>query len=266
MMGTKDWLKESERFNEAAAYYDLYRPSYPAQLIDQVAEEASLNADSRILEIGSGSGKASELFLDRGYELLCIEPGPQLVELGRKKHQGKRVRFVASRFEHWESPEKDFDLIFSAQAFHWVPQPEGYKKCGRLLKQGGRLALFWNFYLQGDSSIEQEIAEVCAEYEVFWFNKRDEIEHRVDRTTAELSGSGYFKPPVVHQYPWESEDDAEGFINFLRTCNGFIGLPEKDKRQLSSKLQQLIRGNGGILRRNYLCTLFIAEVLNSAES
>lgn len=264
-MGNKDWLKESERFNEAAAFYDLYRPSYPSALIDRVAADAALTADSAILEIGAGSGKASELFLDRGYELLCIEPGPQLAELGRQKHKEKRVRFVTSRFEHWEGPEKEFDLIFSAQAFHWIPQPEGYEKCGYLLKPGGRLALFWNFYLQGESRIEQEIAEVCAEYEVFWFNKPDEIERRVERTIAELSGRGRFKVPDVYRYPWSSEDDAEGFINFLRTSNGFIGLPQADKTELAARLQQLISRNGGTLQRNYMCTLFTAEAMSTVE-
>jgi SAM-dependent methyltransferase len=265
-MGTRDWLKESERFNEAAAYYDRYRPSYPPALIDRIVEEASLTSDSGILEIGAGSGKASELFLDRGYELLCIEPGPQLAELGRQKHSDKKVHFVTSRFEHWEGAEKDFDLIFSAQAFHWVPQPEGYEKCGRLLKPGGRLALFWNFYLQGDSDIEEEIAGVCAQYEVFWFNKADEIERRVERTAAELYGSGKFSTPEVYRYPWSSCDDAESFINFLSTCNGFIGLPEAEKNELSVRLHKLISQNGGILARNYMCTLFIAEALNNVGS
>ncbi|OMF29455.1 class I SAM-dependent methyltransferase [Paenibacillus sp. FSL H8-0259] len=265
-MRNKDWLKESERFNQAAEYYDRYRPSYPFALIEQIVQEASLTKESRILEIGAGSGKASELFLDRGYELLCIEPGPQLAELGRQKHRDKNVRFVTSRFEHWSGPEKDFDLIFSAQAFHWVPQPEGYKKCGRLLKPGGRLALFWNFYLQGDSEMEQEIAEVCAEYEVFWFNKRDVIEQRVERTVAELSGSGNFRAPEVYRYPWDSRDDADSFINFLRTCNGFIGLKEAEQIELSARLHKLIGRNGGTLQRNFICTLFIAEALNSVNS
>lgn len=265
-MRNKDWHKESERFNEAAEYYDRYRPSYPFALIEQIVQEASLTAESRILEIGAGSGKASELFLDRGYELLCIEPGPQLAELGRQKHKDKNVRFVTSRFEHWSGPEKDFDLIFSAQAFHWVPQPEGYRKCGRLLKPGGRLALFWNFYLQGDSDMEQEIAEVCAQYEVSWFNKLEEIERRVDRTTSELSAREEFRKTEVYSYPWESRDDAESFINFLRTSNGFIGLPEAQKSELSSKLYEIVDKNGGILQRNYIGTLFIAEAMNLAES
>ncbi|WNS42096.1 class I SAM-dependent methyltransferase [Paenibacillus sp. MMS20-IR301] len=263
-MENKDWHKESERFNEAAAIYDLYRPSYPAALIDQIIEAATLTAGSDILEIGAGSGKASELFLDRGYRLLCIEPGPQLAELGRQKHKEKRVRFDVVRFEHWDGPECDFDLIFSAQAFHWVPQPEGYNKCGHLLKAGGKLALFWNFYQQGDSGLEQEIAAVCAEYEVFWFNTIDEIERRVEMTAAELGDSGVFKAPEIYCYPWSSRDNAESFINFLRTSNGFIGLPEVKQQELGSRLHALISSNGGVLQRNYICTLFIAEALGTS--
>lgn len=114
--------------------------------------------------------------------------------------------------------------------------------------------------------MEQEIAEVCAEYEVSWFNKLEEIERRVDRTTSELSAREEFRKTEVYSYPWESRDDAESFINFLRTSNGFIGLPEAQKSELSSKLHEIIDKNGGILQRNYIGTLFIAEAMNLADS
>lgn len=52
-----DWKKESEMFNQAAAYYDKFRPSYPDEIIDKLIKETKIHNGSNLIEIGSGSGK-----------------------------------------------------------------------------------------------------------------------------------------------------------------------------------------------------------------
>lgn len=39
-----------------------------------------------ILEIGAGSGKAIELLVPYGCNIPCVEPGPDLVRLGKNKY------------------------------------------------------------------------------------------------------------------------------------------------------------------------------------
>ena len=56
-----DWVKESEMFDKAADYYDKYRPSYPREIIDTLIAETQIKENSKLLEIGAGSGKATEL-------------------------------------------------------------------------------------------------------------------------------------------------------------------------------------------------------------
>lgn len=99
---------------------------------------------SRLLEIGAGSGKATELFLNKGFEIICIDPGPDLVKIGNERFDGENFQFEVARFEEYATVSKSFDAIFAAQSFHWVPQPIGYEKCASALKDGGYLAPFWN--------------------------------------------------------------------------------------------------------------------------
>lgn len=258
-MDTKDWLKQSKSFDEAADCYDRFRPSYPPELINCIEEASSLHANSRILEIGAGSGKASELFLNRGYELLCIEPGPQLAELGMQKHKDKRVQYAVTRFEEWEEPRKDNDLVFSAQAFHWVPQPEGYKKCAEVLKPNGHLALFWNFYLCGDSEADREIAKLCQQYDAFTFSSKEEIDQIIIRTSAEISNSGYFETPSIHLFPWSHQEDVNTFIGFLTTSSSFLVLSEVEQNQLVTELREVFSKGDGFVSRKYICGLFITS-------
>ena len=51
--------EESRRFDGVAALYDIYRPNYPEKLIEAIILMTGLQPDSEILEIGSGTGKAT---------------------------------------------------------------------------------------------------------------------------------------------------------------------------------------------------------------
>lgn len=42
-----DVKKESEMFDKAAEYYDIYRPSYPKEIIEAFVNNADLNKDSK---------------------------------------------------------------------------------------------------------------------------------------------------------------------------------------------------------------------------
>ena len=128
-------------FNRVAKAYDRYRPSYPAALIEHVERTARLDSRSRLLEIGCGPGKATLLFAERGYEILCIEPGTDLIGIAAGKLRGYPVSFVNCMFEEWQETTQAFDLVYSAQAFHWVKKDVGYAKAARALRPGGYLGL-----------------------------------------------------------------------------------------------------------------------------
>ena len=99
MILNMDRKKESEIFNQMSDYYDRYRPSYPQEIIDKIIEKADLSFASKLLEIGAGNGKATEQFSNFGFEMLCIDPGEDLVQKGNDKFHDKNIKFIVSRFE-----------------------------------------------------------------------------------------------------------------------------------------------------------------------
>lgn len=79
--------KESEMFDKAADYYDKFRPGYPKEIIEIMVDKTKLNDYSNTLEIGAGSGKATEYLKDYGFTIRCIEPGENLVKIGQIKYK-----------------------------------------------------------------------------------------------------------------------------------------------------------------------------------
>jgi SAM-dependent methyltransferase len=97
-----DRKKNSQSFDTIAGLYDEYRPEYPQELVDGTIALSRLPEGGRILEIGSGTGKATRLFAHRGYAVNCIEPGGNLAAVAVRNLQDyPRVSFEVTRFEEW---------------------------------------------------------------------------------------------------------------------------------------------------------------------
>lgn len=135
---------ESAVFNRMTAYYDRYRPGYPEGIIRAVRDRIGSSADIHVLEIGAGSGKATAQFAPFGWEMLCLEPGKDLAAEGQRRFAGRNITFAASRLEEYPLPDRYFDAVISAQAFHWIEKPLGFRLCAAALKQNGWLMPFWN--------------------------------------------------------------------------------------------------------------------------
>ena len=95
-----------------------------------------------VLEVGCGTGKLTELLTARQLNVDAVDPGPRMIEQA-KRRVGDRddVRFHIGRFEDVPLPEKAFDAVFSATAFHWVEPLIGWAKAASHLRSGGLLAL-----------------------------------------------------------------------------------------------------------------------------
>jgi len=64
-------------FDQIADRYQDARPEYPESLLTLV-EKSGLRSGDRLLEVGSGSGKATLPLARRGYRIACVELGPAL--------------------------------------------------------------------------------------------------------------------------------------------------------------------------------------------
>lgn len=129
-------------FDGVAEAYDEVRPGYPPELVEEALKEGELGRGSRILEVGCGTGKLTELLIGRGYAIDAVEPGPRMIEAARRRiGSSPDVTFHLGRFEDADLPTDTFAAVFSASAFHWVDPAVGWTKVASHLRPGGLLAL-----------------------------------------------------------------------------------------------------------------------------
>src|ERR1700681_1836449 len=69
-------------FGDDAEQYDRARPSYPAAAVDAAIDGANIR---RVLDVGCGTGIASQLFLDRGCEVVGVEPDERMAAVAHRR-------------------------------------------------------------------------------------------------------------------------------------------------------------------------------------
>lgn len=128
--------ERANSFGGAASNYDAHRPCYPDQLIDDVLASGA----RRVLEGGAGTGIASMQMIERGAEVLAVEPDARMAAVA----QAKGIPVELATFEDWDPAGRRFDRVVFAASFHWVDPAVALPKIRGILDDGGKLALIWN--------------------------------------------------------------------------------------------------------------------------
>ena len=138
-------LSPTKRFSNRVDNYVKYRPSYPPGIIPFFENTFGLTADQRIADIGSGTGLFAELLLHKGFNVICIEPNPEMRKAAEDK-LGHYPGFSSRkhRAEHTGLRSSSVDLVTVAQAFHWMDPVATKTEFQRILKPGGHIVLAWN--------------------------------------------------------------------------------------------------------------------------
>ncbi len=240
-------------FNTAPTLYEDVRPGYPEELISDVVDISDIKNSSRILEVGCGTGKATCPFAERGYELVCLDIGADLIAVAKEKLKAfPNVSFVEHAFEEWESDGK-FDLIISATAFHWVDPKVRYLKASEVLKSKGFLAVFSNQHVRKDEGFFAESQRLYDKYYApLTTNRPTHATH--------FPGVEAFQTPIKRVYPWTQTYSSEQYIKLLGTYSGHIALPEENKRLLFDGIVDLIETKyDGEITKHYEAVLDLRE-------
>ncbi|MBQ8378936.1 MAG: methyltransferase domain-containing protein [Oscillospiraceae bacterium] len=144
--------------------YDAMRPKYHKDMYVDIKKYCH---GKKALEVGMGTGQATEPFLRAAYTVTGIEPGYNMYNKAIVNFLGyKKFDCVNTTFENFVAEHDTYDIIFSATAFHWINPEIAYPKAYYLLNKGGTLALFWNTpdVNRSNDSVHYAIGDIYKKY------------------------------------------------------------------------------------------------------
>jgi SAM-dependent methyltransferase len=202
----------SKRFGAQARDYDRYRPRYPESVFDDIMDVTHAAVGAGVIEIGAGTGIATEPLVRRGLSVTAIEPAPEMASLARAKLRDRALVFVG-RFEDYSAPGL-VQVVASFNAWHWVNPEIAVNRVADLLAPGGSLALVWTEVVSwGEEPFEERLAQVFGHP---WAKRLD----HVDDSLRPLRGDPRFEDTLVLHHLFERRLDASTFVAVTKTYGG----------------------------------------------
>lgn len=246
-------------FNEDAANYDRARPGYVPELYADILAYKPLTQASHALEIGIGTGQATPPILQRGCHVTAAELGEDLAEYSRRKFAGyDRFRVVQGDFMQMDVPDASLDLIYSATAFHWLPQAEALQKCLRCLKPGGAIALFWNHpYPNRESDPSNAVnRRVYAKHRP---SNRPLVEGTDTTARANALAEAGFADVQVQLYHRVRTLTTDEYIALINTYSDHRALPEAIRTAFEADMRAGLAEVGGRINIYDTQSLYLAR-------
>ncbi|EAR14429.1 MULTISPECIES: class I SAM-dependent methyltransferase [Robiginitalea] len=159
-------------FSEQAADYRRFRPSYPANLLEDII--ALVPDRQRALDCATGNGQVARALSPYFQQVNAIDISEEQL---RQAPSAPNITYSRQRAEATGFANGTFDLICVAQAIHWFDIPAFHNEARRLLKPGGVLAV-WGYGLlktdpETDAWLDRYYRQVVGPY---WEPERRYVE------------------------------------------------------------------------------------------
>ena len=205
-------------FGGVADAYDRGRPSYPLKAAAWLTSDQPVT----ILELGAGTGKLTRQLVALGHDVHATDPDPAMLALLERDLPDVRVSQAPA--EEIPAGDRSYDVVVSAQAFHWFDLDRALPEIARVLKPRGRLSLVWN---ERDERIP-------------WVRRLGRIigtQEQLSDPTEALEKSGLFGEMERATYTSRQLVDLHSIQDLVRSRSNVATLGEADQ---AAKLQQVL--------------------------
>ena len=226
-------------FGRNVGDYDRGRPSYPAEAVDWILEQAGPThqadparpadpahpADPRVVDLGAGTGKFTAALVGRGLRVVAVEPDALMRE--RLTANLPTVTALEGSGEHLPLDDASAALITVAQAWHWVDVDATSREVARVLESGGALALVWNIR-------DADVDWVARLGEVMGASEAEKYDSVTPPVGAPLERQAY------REFRWVNEMTREQFFAMVTSRSYVITMADAERDAMLARLGELL--------------------------
>jgi len=160
-----------DHFSAIAARYATFRPTYPAALVDALA---NLTTAGMAWDIGCGNGQLAVALADKFPRVIATDPSQAQLAAAI---QHPRVEYLCTPAEASGLPDASVDLAVAAQAAHWFDWQRFVAEVGRVAKPGAMIALVSYGNLDLDGAVGEAVDRYRHIVEPYWPPERVHVDN-----------------------------------------------------------------------------------------
>jgi SAM-dependent methyltransferase len=192
----------TSRFSDRVYNYVLYRPGYPAEVIQELKSACGVAPSHVVADIASGTGIWTRVLIENGNAVFGVEPNTEMRQAG----EGLLAAFpkftsVAGTAEATTLAHDSVDFVTAAQAAHWFDRARSKREFARILKPGGWLVLLWNERLTDSTAFLRKYEQLLLTYGTDY----NEVRH--ERTTSAVNE--FFDPAPFQERVFEMRQEFD---------------------------------------------------------
>lgn len=242
-------------FNSIPEEFDKWRTRYCDEVFTDVIDYAKLNSGKTVLEIGPGTGQATEPILKTDCSYLAIELGNNLAEYTKNKFNSyDNFQIVNADFETYDFEQNQFDLVYSAATIQWIPEEIGFPKVYDLLKSKGTFAMMLT-RTDEKSANEPLYAKIQEVYDEYY---HPEMQYTCSLNYNNTEKYGFTDIECRH-YPKVRELNADEYISWISTHASHITLQEPYKSKYYQGIKDAILSFGNKITLHDTIVLYLAR-------
>jgi SAM-dependent methyltransferase len=237
-------------FDARSDQYERARPPYPAALWDRLHALGLLGPEVDVLELGAGTGQATERLLETCATVTAVEPGPALARRLRQRLPDATV--VEAYAEAAPFRPAAFDLVAAATSVHWLDLDAVLPKVHRALRPGGHLAVWRNTF--GDPLAAPTPFRERIQHPI---ERRTDVPERPDGAGVDtdywagrLTAGGWFTTVHTEHFRWSIELTAEQVFDLFSTFSDWTG-------DEAEEAADMVRDLGGRVTEHYMTPLIV---------
>lgn len=189
-----------------AQEYANHRIGYSNELYDTIAA-FGLRRGATILDVGCGTGIAAAPFAMNGFPVTGVDSSEAM--LAQASQRLPNATFVKGEAEALPFPNERFDVVISAQTFHWVDRSRALAEAYRVIRPGGIIAIWWK-HLMAQDGIKQI---------------RDDVFREMGKPPADSTLTGGFKEfyaslfsqQTLRVLPWRQAMTLDEYLGYERS-------------------------------------------------
>ncbi|WP_170902252.1 class I SAM-dependent methyltransferase [Salmonella enterica] len=245
--------------------YHSSRPDYPPEIYSLLLHHGAIKTNTRVFEIGPGTGQATRALLTLGCHITAIEPDFSLAKkLEQVLSENDSLSIDCISFEDITLDPESFDLGIAATSLHWLNPETALKKSFRLLRPGGWFAMWWTVFFTPNciDEFQRKTAYLFKNLRRSPSHSNDFInpfELQYEERIMDLEMAGFTN---IHceEFKWTCSMDAKQNRDLTSTFSPIASLPLKERINVLDKIESIVNEQfNGHVKRNFLSVIYLAQ-------